>query len=414
MILSPRLSRQALRPRELATGLRWMRLLIWIWFVALPGVAGNSGAPYPIHMPEPVQKVDITKLGFTPAYFPSDREFSKGYTLAKLMAADEGSKLITLSGNVAVLYATRPADGIRGHRPDCLQAFFIDVATGALVRKQEWHVRTRWSSSDRFDSEARIFPLSGGKYFVMADGKIRVYTADGELFQTKMLSEGGWAAKSVSAGDIIFLRHQSRENSAIEYLWLDSRTLETQHRFEDTDSVRIRMPYSATSHSVTYALRDGLHEVMPDGSDRVICADPMCRYPADVDANWQVFGQPLRECVIFVSLEGLLVRSVPEGKPWSRLTGYPGTGPVTVNIALLEIALNGKRLTLLLNGKHKTFDGMPLEGRWRYFIYDLAAKGPVFIAPQFSVNGDVREALSPTGNKFLAFDGRWIRVYDVP
>jgi hypothetical protein len=365
-------------------------------------------------MPEPVQKIDVIKLGFTPAYFEPDREFFKNYTLAKLNAADPESKLIMLSENIAVLYVTRPADGIRKHRPDCLQAFFIDVSTGALLRRQQWRVKTRWSSSDRFDSEARIFPLSGGKYVVMADGKIRVYTADGELLQTKVLSEGGWGAKSVSGGDIISLRHQSRENSAIEYLWLDSRTLETQHRFEDTDSMRVRMPYSATGHSVTYALRDALHEVMPDGSDRVICADPMCRYPADVGANWEVLGQPLRECIILVSSEGLLVRSVPEGKAWSRLTGYPGTGPVTVNIALLGIALKNNRLTLLLNGKHKTFDGAALEGRWQYFIYDFAAKAPVFIAPQFSVNGDVREALSPTGNKFLTFDGRWIRVYDVP
>jgi hypothetical protein len=366
-------------------------------------------------MPEPVQEVDVTKLGFTPAYFPSNREFFKGYTLSKLMAADEASKLITLSGNVAVLYAIRPADGIRKHRPDCLQAFFIDVSTGALLRKQQWRVKARQIDSDRFDSEARILPLSVGRYLVVADGKIYIYDAEGRLFKTKVLSKDIWAAKSVSNGDIIVLRRcQWPGNIAVVYEWLDSRTLEVLHRFEDTDSVRVQMPYSATSHSVTYTLRDGLHEVLLDGSDRVICADPMCRYPADAGANWQVLGEPPRECMIFVSSEGLLVGSVPAGRTWSRLTGYPGTGPVTIDIALLDIALSGNRFTLLVNGNHKTFDGVPLQGKWQYFIYDLALKAPVFIAPQLSVNGDVHEALFPAGNKFLTFDGRSIRVYDVP
>lgn len=386
----------------------FMKFLIMA-FLACDFVTPMRGAS----IPEPVHRIDATKFGFTPAYFEPNRVFFRDYTLARLMAADPESKLIMLSENIAVLYATRPADGIHTHKPDCLQAFFIDVSSGKLLRKQEWHVRTRQLDSDRLDSEARILPLSSGRYFVMADGKMHVYDADGEATRAEVLSDGIWAAKSVSNGDIIVLRHSQWPGYlAVEYEWLDSTTLNVLRRFEETDNARARMPYSAASRSVTYELRDGLHEVMPDGADRLICADPMCRFPAN--ANWEVLGRPSQERVLLVSPQGLLVALAEDGRLWSRMTGYPGTGPVNVHIALLEISRKGNRFILGLNGKHKTFDGVPLQGNWQYFIYDLATRAPVLIVPQLSVNGDVHEALSPTGKRFLTFDGRSIRVYELP
>ena len=92
----------------------------------------------------------------------------------------------------------------------------------------------------------------------------------------------------------------------------------------------------------------------------------------------------------------------------------PRQGHSFTYVALVEVARDGGRFVLLATGNHTSFDGLPLHGKMQFLVYDLAARAPVLVAPYLSTNGDVLEALSPTGKKFLTFDGRSIRLYDVP
>ena len=359
----------------------------------LPGTQIRCAAAS--NTPVPAQIIDAIKLGFTP--FPSipNSEFVHD-PLGKLATSDSDTEVLMISEKIAVIYSNRPSDGIPGHTADRLKALFIDTETGALLRKQEWPTITRLHSSERFDSEAHIIALSGARYLVDAQHTLFLYSADGTLLRTKALAEGMWAAKSVSGGDDIFLRRAAGlHSSSVQYFCLDSQTLKERDTFVDTDAIRIQFPFSGAARSVIYAQRDGLEEVFPHQLDRLICTLPMCTFPRDSGANWDLLGQPPSQCLLFVSDEGLLIADIPNGLAWSRLTSFPGTGAVRLYLTLLDVSLAGNRFTLLLAGdKHQAFDGESLTGKWEYFIYNIATKQRVFITPQISFNGDTREAFS--------------------
>lgn len=78
------------------------------------------------------------------------------------------------------------------------------------------------------DSEARLVPLSGDRFLILANGTIMIYDRDLNLINQEKLeppsSTGPWYVEEVAGGTQIFLRHEP--GVQVTYEWRASDTLQ--------------------------------------------------------------------------------------------------------------------------------------------------------------------------------------------
>jgi hypothetical protein len=193
--------------------------------------------------------------------------------------------LAVISKNVAIVYSTVPDKLKMGDWPGTMTAYFVDLTTGGLIRKQEWTTKPRGNPIEEKESEARIFPLSDSRYVVMAGGTLYIYNVSGNQLFQKKLDEGMWSMQPILGGNELVLRHEKAQGKFssdgisrdVEYSWFNTHTMTVQARLQDRRFDRSQTGMVAFGKLLIYSDPGGLNSLNLENVDRLVCAEEYCK-----------------------------------------------------------------------------------------------------------------------------------------
>jgi hypothetical protein len=358
--------------------------------------------------------VDLAKIGWTPPTSESNRTFFKDFTLSKLFAIDQDTRVVFLDEDVIVVYHTKQDGKDWRTAPRIMEAFFIRVRDGTLLSRQRWPTGLRKSMDDLFDSEARLIPLHNSRFLVFANGVITEYGPNLELLKQKKLEPSAstdlWSAQSVSGGKAIVLRHESTSGQ-VTYSWLMSDSLEEKFAirvYQGRDFSAGQGVY-ADENSVYTRSRTGIRMIDRDQSVRTICDDPLCRE----DGRLRVLSS---HHVGWSGRSGIgIVDTERGGLAWSK-TAQPQYPRNKFQFGEMRSAMSGTKFAawVAATGKKAFFDGVEIGSTPTILVYDFArSKDDPVVIRMNPVEGLWDSALSPNGTKLALFDGSSLQIFSL-
>ena len=147
------------------------RLIILAFLLSL-GPPGPSLTAAPSR---PNWTVALKKYGWSPAESESNKSFFSDFTLAKLEAMDDNTRVRFVSDDVIVAYHTKREGSDWRTAIRHLEGFFISAKDGKMLSVKDWPTVVRGSNSDLIDSESRLIPLSKGRFLVLANKTMMLY-----------------------------------------------------------------------------------------------------------------------------------------------------------------------------------------------------------------------------------------------
>jgi hypothetical protein len=358
-------------------------------------------------------EVDLRKIGWVPPAHQSNQAFFKDFSIGKLVSLDENTKLVFLTEGVIVAYHTKQEGSDWRTAARVMEAFFIQVKDGTLFSTMRWPTRLRRSDNDDRDSEARLIPLSNGRFLTLANGVLRLYASNLDLLKEQKLepdtSGDMWAAQSVAEGQKIFLRHESISPPNTTYSWVDSENLKIMHTapgYRDRDFL-VQAGVKAGDGSVFTLSKSGVRMIDKDQNVKTICGDRLCR-----DAD--LFHVLSARRIGVSARNGFGIIDIDDGIMWSKLIDSK-YDPKRFQFGSIQCALSGTRLGLWLTGDKKAFfDGVKVS-TWppTILVYDTDGPKNPFVIRTTPVDGQLDFSLSPNGTKVAVFDGAKVLIYEM-
>jgi hypothetical protein len=153
-------------------------------FCDRPGETQAQSASSPA---KPKWTVQLKNYGWKPPKSESNKKFFKDFTLAKLEAMDDNTRVLFISNDELVLYHTKKEGQDYRTATRQVEAFFVKAQDGSLLQTKLWPVQMRKSGEDRRDSEHRLVPLSGDRFLILANGTIMIYDRNPNLINQEKL-----------------------------------------------------------------------------------------------------------------------------------------------------------------------------------------------------------------------------------
>jgi hypothetical protein len=365
----------------------------------------NNSAPPASKAPEVA--VNLAQFGWVAPSLESNRVFFKDFTLGKLFARDDNTRVFFLNEDVIVCYHTKQEGKDWRTAPRFIEAFFIGAKDGSLVTTHRWPTGLRRALDGLIDSQARLIPLDGGRFLVVTNGVITLYDLDLELLKQQKLEPSTasdlWAAQSVDSGRGIFLRHEST-SEPVRYLWLNSGTLEVKYQMPGYRGRKYSIGGAiADESSVFERTRAGLRMIDRDQRVRIVCDDPLCRESGSLRAL-------SRHYLGWSGRSGIGIVDKDRGLIWSRLVEpqYQRNG---FQFGQMQSAMSGTRFALWIGANKKAyFDGAEIRDV-TILVYDLAnLKDRPSVLQMKPTTADWCFALSPNGTTLAVFDGTRLQV----
>ena len=362
----------------------------------------TGGAPW-----TPTVVLNLAKIGWAPPPSESNRTFFKDFTLGKLFALDDRTRVVFLNEDLIVVYHTRHDGKEWRTAPRFMEAFFLRAQDGSLLSKQSWPTGLRKSLDDRIDSQSRLIPLDGGRFVVFTNAMMTLYGPDLKLLKQHTLepstSTDYWGAQTIDSGKGIVLRHESTLEPT--YLWLTSDTLQANYQMQ---AYRGR-DYSigagvAGENSVFERARPGILMIDRDQRVKTICDDPLCRESGSLCVlSTNYLGWSGRSGIGIVDRERGLV--------WSKLvhSQYQHKG---FQFGDVQPARSGTKFALWVTAnKRAFFDEVEIKAV-TILVYDFAnLKERPSVLRIKPIRPDWCFALSPNGTKMAVFDGSNVQIY---
>jgi hypothetical protein len=385
--------------------------------VALTSLAGAQGAGQfapqtKLPTPQPRWTVSLEKYGWTPQGGESNRVFFRDISVGKLMSLDVGIKLVFVSSDVVVAYSTVKTGQNWRTASRQLQAYFIRVSDGSLLRVQQWTSAIRKDESIA-DTESRIIPLTDGRFLVQVNGTLMLYGSDLSLIRELKLDPFGptemWGVQRVADGREIFLRHESsicpgRNYCLPEYEWRDAETFQLLSKSIGDDSHGRGVRGAEDGAFIAWS-SPGLKIFRPNQPPRKICSDPLCDSVLVDDCGFSKYF------VVSSEWGGIGVVDRQHGLLWFD-SPAPTNDPHNLSFGFIDASLSGRRFAFWVSAfKKGEFDSV-LVRRTVPFVFDIDNPKHAFAMAEPS--GGATYALSPDGKQIAAFNNKGLRLYDVP
>jgi hypothetical protein len=361
--------------------------------------------------PPPTMVVNLMKIGWAPPPRESNRAFFKDFTLEKLFAMDENTRVVFLSEDVVVVYHTKQQGKDWRTASLVMEAWFIRIKDGILLFTHCWPVGMRKSQDDLIDSEGRLIPLGNGHFVVLTEGVIRLYGPNVDLLREKKLEPSGlgdyWSVQNALDGREIFLRHAST-SSGVEYFWLAVDTLEALDKVGG---------YQGRDYSIGGAIADknaafersriGIRMIDRDQRFKIICDDPLCRETGSFEML------PLHS-LGWSGMSGIgIIDTVRGGLVWSKLV-EPQYRDKAFEFGRMRSAMSGTNLAVWVSANRRAlFDEVQMSSL-TILVYDIAnLKSRPSVFHMKTVKSDWDFALSPNGTKLAFFNGASVEIFSL-
>ena len=376
------------------------------------GPLGNSRSA---SVPSPDWAIELKAYGWTAPNSPSNKAFFKDFSIAKLEAVDQNTRVSFLNGDVIVAYHTKQEGQDWRTATRHLEAFFISAKNGSLLSRKEWATAVRGDESDLLDSESRLIPLSNGRFLVFANRTMMLYGIDLKLIAQKKLESSTsadlWSAQSVAEGREIFLRHQSSSDQQTTYYWLASDTLLPLSQMPGFRGGNFSVAAIAGEDFVLAALgfsgpgmTTGIGKIGLDGSTKLICSDQFCR-----EAGGTVVSS---QRIAISGRHGIGVVDPEQGLLWSKR--IPSTSNANDFQFGIQSAMSGNVFAVWVRAyRGAMFDGVKMGSSPTLLVYDVTSPKLLRAIPMDHQRGDFDFALSPDGSEVVIFDGAAMRLYAV-
>jgi hypothetical protein len=351
--------------------------------------------------------IELKKYGWTPAKSESDKKFFKDFTLAKLEGLDQNTRVLFISNDELVVYHTKQEGENYRTASREVEAFFVNAQDGSLLQTKLWPVQMRKSEIDLRDSEARLVPLQGDRFLILANGTIMTYDRDLNLINQETLepssSTGPWSVQAVAGGAQVFLRHEP--GPAVTYEWRASDTLQLLRKTPGYRDPHFHPQYlvSAGENAVFTGSSSGIKMITPDQQLKTICEDKFCRG----DGHLQVFAS---RYIVFSGRTGIGVIDIAHGLVWSKTIGT-NLNPNDVQFGHIVSSISGTRFGVWMTSYRKTlFDGVKVHQSPVLLIYD-ATNPKLLCSIPMKLYGDFNFALSPDEKHVAIFNDASLTLY---
>lgn len=378
----------------------------------------SIGISYAQPPPHPKWATELKSYGWRAPKAESNKGFFRDFSIPKLEALDQNTKISFINDDIVVAYHTRQ-EGQDWHTASRhLEAFFINAKDGRLLSTKDWLIAVRGSGSDLRDSEGRLIPVNSGRFIVFANRTMKLYGADLELIKQQELKPSTpgdlWSAQSLPTGQTIFLRHQSSSEQRTEYFWLAPDTLIPLSQMAGPRGPDFSVVATAGGDFVlgvfafsSPGITTGLGKTSSDGSRKVICSDQLCR-----EDHTLTMVSP--RCVAISGRRGIGVVDTDLGLLWSKQIPSQAN-PNDFQFGAIQAAMSANKFATWITAHNKTqFDGVPLNHTPTLVLYDGESGKVVFTVPIKPGIGNFDFALSPTGGQVAIFDGARISLYVIP
>lgn len=381
---------------------------------SMVNVAYGEGSVTATEKEHPVL-VNLSKIGWKPPKNQSNKVFFKNLSTSKLQALDQNTRLFFLTEDILVIHhvITEGPDWHAATRT--LEAFFVNAKTGSLIRIEHWPALPRKSADELRDSEGRLFPLHDGKLLVVNNKQLAEYSPNLELSQNKLLEQGGrndlWAVQTVDEGRQIFLRHESPETKHIQFMWLDSNTLEIRQELPDYPFRYLYngFPMQGAVVASSNAVFGGSRMITDKGQFKTVCVSDICQKPEHI----QVVGG---EHLVITSKVGMALINIHDDSVSSKLVENKYLK--NLQFGWIRSSQDSTRFGVWITASRSSiFDGTtipPWTPSVSILIYDVADANRKPL--QFNikpVDGQWDFAISPSGASLGVFDGATVRVYSL-
>jgi hypothetical protein len=353
--------------------------------------------------------VELKKYGWTPPKFESNKKYFKDFTLTKLEAMDVNTRVLFISNDELVVYHTKQEGQNYRTATRQLEAFFVNAQDGSLLQTKLWPVQMRQSGHPLRDSEARLVPLSGDRFLILANGTIMIYDRNLNLINQEKLeppsSTGPWSVQTVAGGTQIFLRHEP--GLPVTYEWRASDTLQVLRKTPGYHDRQFHPQalVDAGENAVFTGGRSGIEMITPDQQMKIICDDPFCRD----DGGLHVFSS---RYIAFAGRRGIGVIDPDHGLVWSKTIG-PDRNPSDFQFGRVVSSISGTRFALWMTSYRKTlFDGVTVHHSPVLLIYDATNPKLLWSIP-INRQGDWNIALSPDEKHVAIFNDANLTLYDL-
>lgn len=359
----------------------------------------------------PEWEMQLKSYGWRPPKDVSNRKFFKDFSMGKLEALDENTRVSFLQNDIIAVYHTIEDGQDWRTATRKLEAFFVSARDGRLLSRKEWPSAVRRSWSNLSDSEGRLIPLSNGRFVVFAGGAMKLYGSDLELIKEKQLlrqpSDDRCSVQSVAHGQKIFLRCESISRQQTRYYWLTSDTLQLLSQMPGPQG-RDFTVYAAAGDDFVIPAGESLTKTELDGSSKVICSDRLCKE----DHTEAVIS--LR-CIIISGRRGIGVLDAERGLLWAKQIP-PQANPSDFQFGDIRPALSAEQFAIWITSYYKTlFDSVRVRDTPTLFVYDDSTGNLRFTVPIEPKGGAYDFDISPDGRQVVVFDGaRRLKNYAIP
>lgn len=375
-----------------------------VGLLALGVSAAEHVKPKPALSPTTV--IDLQQIGWKPPRTESNRAFFKDFTLSKLFAVDDNTRVTFLTEDLLVVDHTIQEGNDWRAAPRRMQAFLVQAKSGALLATNDWVTRPRTAMDDRFDSESRITPLHEGHFVVLANGTLLLYSSTFELLKQRKLEPYAagdrCAVQSTGAGTTIFLRQESKSGKVI-YSWLNVDTLDTTYE----------MPgYGEGELAFVQAAEDAVFTLSKVGVERVDQNRRITEIPVPMTFPGTGLVTVLSTRYVGVTdRNGIRIVDVKNGSVWARDVEKRYIDRAFA-FGELKPTVPGNRFAVSVVSVQKgKFDGIEINSNPTILVYEVVTpKEPTVIRlkPRAS---DWDFALSPSGQRLAVFDGKNVEIY---
>jgi hypothetical protein len=353
--------------------------------------------------------IELKKYGWIPAKSESDKKFFKDFTLAKLEGLDENTRVLFISNDELVVYHTKQEGENYRTATRQVEAFFVNAQNGSLLQTKLWPVQMRKSGNDLRDSEARLVPLQGDRFLILASGTIMIYDRNLNLINQEKLeppsSTGPWSVQAVAGGTQIFLRHEP--GVSVTYEWRASDTLQVLRKtpgYQDRQ-FHPQALVDAGENAVFTGGGSGIEMITPDHQMKIICEDPFCHG----DGELHVLSS---QYLVFAGRRGIEVIDPDKGLIWSKTIARDRNltqDPFQVNGIVSSVS--GTRFGLWMTSYRKMlFDGVKVHQSPVLLIYD-ATNPKLLCSIPMKLYGDFNFALSPDEKHVAIFNDASLTLY---
>lgn len=368
---------------------------------------GKTQAQSATSAAKPKWAVALKKYGWIPPKSVSNKKFFKDFTLAKLEGLDQNTRVLFISNDELVVYHTKQEGENYRTATREVEAFFVNAQDGSLLQTKLWPVQMRKSEIDLRDSEARLVPLQGDRFLILANGTVMIYDHDLNLINQEILepssSTGPWSVQVVAGGAQVFLRHEP--GRAVTYEWRASDTLQLLRKTPGYRDPHFHPQACVTAgeNAVFTGGRSGIEMITPDQQMKIICDDPFCRG----DGHLQVLAS---RYIVFAGRTGIGVIDQDHGLVWSKTIG-PELKPNDVQFADAFSSISSTRFGVWMTSYRKTlFDGVKVHQAPVLLIYDATNPKLLWSIP-IKQYGEFDIALSPDEKHVAIFSGASLRLY---